>query len=431
MAAPLQRVAYPSSRDLAASTARFAQLTPATLASVLSRLEQGLVRDWADVCDRILSDSHIRGDYETRLASIAGADYELEPGQSGDPERDQYAEGAARFIGNMLEGMGATENPLVSLYDSSGFRSSIVTLLDGFRVGFGAAEIDWQYRGDELVAASLWWTHQRRFQWMRPKWELVLTDGGGDALASGYTQLPRDRFAIHVPRLVAGYPTAMASFRAVAWNYLFKRWTMQFWVVGAEKYAWPTAVGTVPSGTDKSVREAFLADIDAASVDHSIVMDAENSLKLVETTVKDGGTWQSLCTQLNRESSKTILGMTDASEPTKVGAFGAVESRRGMTVNPRIAVDDQQVSETYRLQVFTPALKFNRKLWNGVIPPAPKLKFAIAATRTPIPQSVIDAGGCTVNELRESAGLKKLSGPEGEKLVTPKSAGPAPVPAAA
>jgi phage gp29-like protein len=429
VAAPLKRIAFPSARDLAASASRYAQATPSILAGVMSNAERGEVRDWADFSDRMLSiDGHIRADFETRLAAVAGASWELEPGYSGDPERDRWAPEGAEFVDRCLRDMGRSEHPLVSLYDMSGFQSAIISLLDGIRIGFGACEIDWQYHGRDLVPASLWWVHQRRFKWMKPRWELVLTDVGGDGSNGSMTQLPRDRFIVHVPRPVAGYPTTMSGFRAVAWNYLFKRWGMQFWVTGAERYAWPTTVGTVPKGTKKEVREAFLEDIENIAVDHAIVHDAENAIKIVETTVKDGGTWQTMHGALNRENSMAILGMSDAGEPTKVGAFAAVESRRGMTVNPRIAIDDAQISETFKNQLFVPMMKFNRHRTGGVVAPAPTLRLAIASKRQEIPQSAIDAGAVRVNEIRAACGLPKIAGEEGERFVLPKGATPAAAP---
>jgi len=395
--APTSLQARPTTRDSQALGARFAKLSPATLATVLLSAERGEIRDFVDLCDRMIQiDADVRVSYEARLAAVSGARHVVQPGTpTGDPARDAYAAAAAQLVERQLEGLDVPQRAHESL--------------DAIGKGFAAHQIDWQWRDETWVAASLEWVHQRRFKWSRD-WQLLLVDDGENYSAG--EPLDEDLWIVHAPKTIAGYPGVTGVLRAVCWPYLFKRWGQQFWVQGAESFAWPFLFAKVPRNAPREVRAKALEGLEALSADHRAVVEDPAAFELIETTVKDGGTWRDLHNAMTAEITKAVLGMTDATTATRIGAYAAVETRAGMTVDSRIAMDERALASTWRSQLIERIVRLNAHLFGGLIPPIPHVRWQVASTRREVPQHLMQVA--TVNELRSSLDLPPRA--EGDRL---------------
>lgn len=374
---------------------RLANLTPERLGSILNLAEMGHLRDWADLCDRMVEvDATVRASFETRVSAVAGARCIVEVGAStGDPARDAYGPAAAQFFERVLD----------SLPD---WPTRVTELLDGIAKGIGVLSVGWEWDG-HAVMPDLRWVHARRFRWWRPDWSLRLVDDGETQHQPGLILEP-DAWLVHAPKTVAGYPTRVGVMRAVAWPYLFKRWCLQFWMTGAERFAWPLMWAKVPRGAAADVRGIAQAGLDALSSDHSAVVEDPVAFQLLETTVKDNGTWSQFSNALNAEIGKAILGMTDMNEPGRIGAYAAVEVRRGTTVDARIAMDELALASTVRTQFAEAAIRFNTHLFGGLMPPIPSARWVISAKRSAIPAE--NTNDASLNERRRSIDLDPVSG---------------------
>jgi len=355
----------------------------------------------ADLYDRMLeTDGEIRADYETRISAVSGARQQFEPGRSGDPERDRYAADACAFV-------EAVTNAIPD------WDQAVQDLLDGIGKSFSASQMEWEWdaAGDAFVVRRLEWIHQRRFLYGL-EFDLRLMDNGEEINSLGW-ELDPDLWIVHQPRSVAGYPTRGGCLRACAWPYVFKRWGIQFWVNGAERFAWPFMSAEVPRGADDAVRSKALQALEQLAADNHAVLETGSAFKIIESTIKDGGTWKELVAALNGEISKTILGMTDLSGPGKVGAYGAVEARRGATVNARIALDERAISGTLTNQYAERLIRFNAHRW-PVLPPTPSIRRIVSTSRNVIPTDLLP--GARVNEVRASMDLEPLAEPLGSML---------------
>lgn len=401
-----RRIALPTIRDQRELSAKFAEFTPAKLGTIIRETERGLVENWADLCDRMVVDAAVKADYESRLAAVSASRRVVEPGRTGDPTRDRYAEDARSFVEQVLD-------------DVPGFDDVVQDLLDGIGKGLGVAEIDWQYVAGTWIPANIWWVHTRRFRYSRT-WEPMLVDTGDELHADGIPLEP-GKFIVHQPKTVAGYPMLTGVMRSVAWPHLFKRWCQQFWLNGAERFAWPFIWAKVPRNAPPEVRAKALQAAEKLSADHAAVLEDGGAFELLESTVKDGGTWRDFHGAMNAEIAKAIRGMTDATEPGKVGAYGAVESRKGMTVDARIALDERQLASAVRRDLVTHLVWFNRHRWNGVFAPVPHVRWMIANKRQEIPAQVLPVA--RNNEVRATVDLPPLQGPEGDALFGSSSGG--------
>jgi phage gp29-like protein len=387
-------------------------MEPSKLVNILTRAQRGDTRDYADLCDRLYwFDGHIRGNYGTRLAQVAASPWQVTPGKSRDPKRQERAADGAAFAQEVLEGLAA-------------FDESIMDLADAIGVGWAVSEIDWDTVDKADVPVDLRWLHPRRFTFGEA-WDIRLVDDGESFVTGGVplTDFDEGKFIVHTPSHRGSYPGVSGVFRSCAWIYLFRRWSMQFWVRGMEKFAWPTIMGVMKRGAGKETRAEMNAFLRDAANDHHLTIEEGQDVKYLETLVKDAGSWGALDEALKAEASKAILGSTDQSEPAKVGAWKAVQSRKGTTVDSRSAVDARQLSRTIQGQLIAPLMRFNTKLFKGVEPATPEFSFNISGTRAPVSQQAVNAGAVTVDELREREGLKPWGGVEGNRVVTSEEQG--------
>lgn len=373
-----RKISSPSPRDMRRLSGRLASIGPERITAILERQEDGYLDEISDLSDRMMEvDPAIRASFETRTAAIAGARRYVEPGAAtGDPRRDKWAEAGAAFFERVLASIPGIE---VNTQES----------LDGIWKGVAAHEIDWHWDGAAFTPERLSWTHSRRFRWWKEDWSLRLCDLGGDLVDMSGVPLEPDGWLVHAPKTIAAYPTRTGVARTVAWFYLFKRWAMQYWVQGAESYAWPFLWAQVPRGATQEVRDDALEGLETMSQERRGLAEGDTTFRLLETTVKDGGTWKELYDTCGREIAKAILGMTDLTDPTKIGAYAAVEVRRGVTVDARIAMDEKALSTTWSQQLGGALMRLNTHLFDGVVPPTPRVRWAVSNQIKAIPPELL------------------------------------------
>lgn len=388
-------------RDRGAMSTRYASVTPEQLAQIQRELEDGIFTNWADLCDRMLQrDADILATYESRLSVISGADIVVEPGElTGDPARDAYAEQAARWVRSWLMRMPYGQYTHESL--------------DGIGRGLSVHEIEWTETENGLVPERLEWLHPRRFRYGRDWAPRICDLGPGQPYSTDGYELEPDRFIVHQPRVIPGYPVG-GALRPVMWLFLIKSWALQFWTAGSERYAYPLAVATVERGVSDEVRAKLEDMLERLSVDHAGIIDSGTTLQLLETTVKDGGVWKDLIAELNKGVEKALVGMTDLSNPSQVGAYRAVETRKGATVDARILKDERALAYTWQRDLIEPAIRLNLGLFGGVMPPIPQLSWSIAASRRTL--DAIGVLAMEVDEVRAAQGLAPKGGAVGRML---------------
>lgn len=392
---------------------RFAALQPETLTAIQVDLEQGRLVDWADLCERMLQrDPDILATYESRLSVISGAEIIVEPGvPTGDSARDALADDCAAWVDSWLRSMPTSRYAHESL--------------DAIGKGLAVHEIVYDETSAGLVPVSLEWLHLRRFCY-DPHWLPRIMDLGDEYpyRTDGY-ELEPGRWLVHEPRVLPGYP-AGGVLRAVMWLYLFKSWAVQYGVSGAEQFAYPMKVATIARGGDASARAAAREYLEELAQDHGAVIDRDTTIQLLESTVKDGGTWSNLIAECNRGIAKALLGMTDLADPTRVGSYAAVETRKGATVDARVLKDERALAVTWERDLITPAVALNASRWNGIVPPTPRLRWSIAAKRQEI---VGDSAAIyTVDEVRARQGLAPVGGDLGAQLMRDFQKGLSPTP---
>jgi len=390
--------AHKSRNEMMANQSALANLQPPTLVNILRECEIGNPQQFIDLCDRMLSiDPHIRSVYETRTAFLAGAQWQLQPGFSGDPLRDQYAAAAAEFIEAQMNRI-------------SDFSQLVTQINDAIGKGFSCHEKQWVYDGHAFVYKSIDWVNQRRFVF-RGDWEIRLSDQGD---VNNYNGVPlaEGKWIVHIPKGIAGYAALTGCFRPVSWCFLFKRQAIAYWVAMAEKLGSPQVVGKYPEGASAAVISKLLDGVQKMVSDSATVIPASGAIEILSAGLQNGGAHQNLHDGMNREISKAILGTVDAVEAQAVGSYAAVAVRKGATIDARKIKDERSFAHTWERDYIEPLLRANKHLWHGVVPPTPKFRFQLDIEGTDmasIPSTLIGEGIVTPNEIRAAAGLEPIN----------------------
>ena len=383
---------------------RFAQLTPETIADIQSQLERGHVRDFADLCDRMMQrEPDILGPMESRLSVISGSQMLIEPAEpTGDELEDALAVEGADLLRESLSRIPALSQ-------------RVHEMLMGIFIGFACHEKVWaEDEFGAMVIVDLLWLHQRRFIYGND-WRLRIVDTGREYVAQGLEMDP-DSYVIHEPKVIPGYPTG-GALRACMWLYMFKSLAMQFLHAGAEQFAWPTPVGTVGKSAGEEGRAALQEALENFTNGKAVVIDPESTMELLESTVKDGGMGMALIGECNRGFGTALLGMTDLANPSRVGSYAAVVERKGATVDARIFKDERSLSATFEAQIAEPMMRLNKAYFGGRIPRTPRVSWLVPAKRQAIPSDVLATGVVRRDEARASVGLPPIGGAEGAAFV--------------
>jgi phage gp29-like protein len=394
----------------------FTELSWPQIVSILKSAEQGQTEQWADLACRMrATDDHLYSVCETRVSSVAGADWKLNPGQ-GD---EALAQRAADDCERALRGI-------------PNLKRCFRDILDGVFVGWSVLEIIWEPRGDEWLPVELVWLHPRRFRFAED-FSLYLWDDGRAATAAaelgidpvsyrGAAGMPLspNKYVIHIPRVLQTYPTSSGLLNACIKPWWVKLWVTKFWLAGAEVAGNPRYIATAPQGTPADVFESLHEGLQTLAAD-GVGAFREG----VEVTVQAplaqgaGGVWETQFNIQNAGMSKAVLGSTLNVEIGDTGgAYSAAESQGDVTITPRILGDASAMWETIARDIFRPYLFFNRHRYGGAVPPIPRGETILFETKIEVDELLVKTGSVTKNELRQSRGLDALP-PEkgGDELI--------------
>ena len=112
------------------------------------------------------------------------------------------------------------------------------------------------------------------------------------------------------------------------WPVTFKKGGWKFWVIFAEKFGIPTAIGKVPRATPADQRSALLTALGQMIQDAVAVINDDESIQLMEATQKGvtSELYERLIEVANTEISKAILGQTLSTEIPDRGSYAAAKS---------------------------------------------------------------------------------------------------------
>lgn len=104
------------------------------------------------------------------------------------------------------------------------------------------------------------------------------------------------------------------------WPVWFKKNGIKFWVVFAEKFGSPTAVGKYPAGTGAAEKETLMDALGAIQQQTGIRIPDTMAIELLEAKRAGEATYEQLCDYMDRAIAKVLVGQTLTSESGDKGS---------------------------------------------------------------------------------------------------------------
>jgi phage gp29-like protein len=166
------------------------------------------------------------------------------------------------------------------------------------------------------------------------------------------------------------------------WPVFFKRNDLKFWLVFAEKFGSPTAVGKIPGGKwgDEKLKDTILDSLMAFSSDSAIVVPEETTVELLEAARSGTGTYDQLYDRMDAALAKVIIGQTASTQGT-AGKLGG-EELRGQVRDDLVKADADLICGSFNRQVVTWLTEWNfpgaatPKVWRKTEPDVDLLAMA-------------------------------------------------------
>ncbi len=300
-------------------------------------------------------DDQVFSALQSRRLAVTGREWEVLPASEHPEDRE-----AARFVRTVLA--------------ATNFDQACHELLQGLLTGYKLSEIMWESSEGQVWIREFRGrdSHRFRFDWDdRPRLLTAENPIEGEALPERKFQEYRYGASSHNPYgLGLGY--------RLYWPVWFKKNAVKFWMVFAEKFGSPTAVGKYAPTASDADRDRLLTALDAIQQETGVVIPQDMSIELLEAARSSSvDTYVDLCEFMNRSIVKVILGQTLTTEPSSTGSYalGKVHDQVRLDI---VKADADGLCESLNRQVvrwlcdfnFPPA-SLNRgypKVWRRVEP---------------------------------------------------------------
>lgn len=339
-------------------------MTPARLAAVLLRAEQG---DWMgqlDLADDIEErDGHAYAELSKRKGAIAALEWDVV-----EPEAATVTEKA--HTEQLREWMRALPD----------FEDVLLEMMDGVLKVLSAHAIAWKPEGrvrlPQLTATPARWfvpDATRNALLLRSATQMA---PAAEGLASVMGEPLRPlAWMCHVPRSRNGYLARSALVRVLAWPYLFKHYAIRDLAELLEIHGLPMRLGVYPAGATREEKATLLRAV--TDIGHNAAGIIPQGMKVDFQAAADGNhaPFESMIRYMDALESKVILGQTLSASEGQNGtqALGNVHERVKLGIR---ATDARQVEGTVTNQLLVPMGIINIPGFNPRRPPRFKLDIS-------------------------------------------------------
>lgn len=384
---------------------------------------EGRTEDLADLWSVMMEDAHLDSVWQTLMAPIVHARWELTPAEVAE-DLAIAAEIGAEGCTEALHRLDLT--PAIS-----------ALLDDGEGIGYGVTEIEWgtgMLMGKPAVIPKrLTPVLARRFAWS-DTFEIGLWDEG---LAIGELQklgkpvdiiqgrgaqmarLPQGKYIVHQPMRFHAVPTGRGVIFAIAKWWWVKQAVIQAALQGAEAFANPRFIASVEqSAPGDAVVDELLDGLEKFAQDGVAVLRGKTKIDVIDSKGEGASrTWEMYLKYLDAAMSKGVLGSTLNVEVTEGGGNRALgESQATETIDPRRGQAAASVWTSIRRDLLTYIVRWNPHIFAPGTP-VPEGRSVFAEDPVEVDDAIINSGYLKVNQLLESRGLPPLPGDAGEAFI--------------
>jgi len=245
-----------------------------------------------DLYRAVMSDWQVRSTFQQRQLALTACDWTVEAG--GDRRADKNA---AAFLEEML--------------DQAGFDDATQGMHFGVFYGFSVAECLYARDGGTVALDAIKVRDRSRFVFAGNGALRLLTQKdafNGEALPA------RKFWAFQTGADHDDDPYGMGIAHWLYWPVQFKRGNIKFWLIAAEKFGSPTAVGWFPPGTPVEDRNRLLAAMKAIRTDSGLILPDGMRAELLEAKRAAGLDYERLAVYMDQAIAKVTLGQVMTSE---------------------------------------------------------------------------------------------------------------------
>ncbi|SDH92164.1 DUF935 domain-containing protein [Roseospirillum parvum] len=239
------------------------------------------------IYERLKRDDQVHSCWQQRVNALVSREWTVEP---GGPRRDDRK--AAAFVEDQLKAIR--------------FDNVTKKMLNGVFYGYGVAECLWAPSAGQIVLDALKVRRTARFRFG--------ADGTLRLLAKdhpeGLVMPPRKFWTFSSGGEDDDDPYGRGLAHYLYWPVWLKRNGVKFWSIYLEKFASPTAKGTLPSSASTEERRNLLEALRAITQDSSLVVSEGTLVELLEATRQSGGDYAEFYRLLDGAISKIILSQT-------------------------------------------------------------------------------------------------------------------------
>ncbi|MDA8082293.1 MAG: DUF935 family protein [Nitrospiraceae bacterium] len=258
-----------------------------------------------ELYEDLLRDAKVGATLQTRRLAITGKEWQVDP--ASDKRQDVKI---ADYVSQVMKAINL-----------DAYRRAA---LSGIVLGYKPCEIMWDYSEGDVFISKIIPRASRRFTFGLD-WKirlLTLND-----MIEGEV-VPDRKFQVFVNPSDNGSPYGDGLGRMLYWPVWFKKNVIKFWMIFADKFGSPTAVGKYPVGTTKEQQTALLNALEAIQQESAIKIPDTLQVEFLEAQ-RTGSidTYDKLCQFMDRQIAMIMLGHTGSSE-SEAGKLGNDQEAR-------------------------------------------------------------------------------------------------------
>lgn len=303
--------------------------------------------------------------------------------------------------------------------------------LDAIGKGTSFVHLNWdtnaQYQG-----RTLWlpggprhtpeypWVDPRHFIWHNHAWHQRVKDSSGQNAKP--KPIKRDHYIIHRAKLKSGLPLRDGTARLCLAYYMVLNYTLKDWLAFAEVYGLPLRIGKHHAGANAEQINTLLRAVAGLGTDAAAVIPRGMEIEVLNGVTASGtGLFKELCTYVDEQISKAVLGQTMTTDNGSSHSQATVHNE----VRKDLRDDDSlKLSHTLNRDLVIPVINHNYgpqqhypQICLDCSEPGNTKEFAEATSK-----AVQVGTKIKQNEMRRGLGLDDLPDAEGQQYVQPPAA---------
>jgi len=313
------------------------------------------------IYDELERDAHAYADLQKRKLAVVARPWEVDAASEDDADIE-----VADMVREVLKRIQ--------------FDRICMELLDATLKGFSVGEVMWKlYESSEhgLLAApaNVIARSQLRFTFGKVRDQetgehplRLLTQA---SMIEG-EELPGRKFIVHRFGGKDGSPYGLGLGNRLFWPVFFKRQDIGFWLVFADKFGSPTAIGKYPKGALEAEQKKLLAMLRQIANDVGIVVPEGTEVELLEAA-RSGSidTYEKLARYMDEQISKAVLGGTVTTQAQSTGLGSGVANTQNEVRIEIARADADLLSDTLNATLVRWIVEYNRpgaaapKVWRN------------------------------------------------------------------